>query len=163
MLKINATLVIQIVNIIVFFVIIKVFLYKPLMNIIRSRQDRIIKHITDAEAVRDEADEMKRKYKKKLDGVHTEGVKILKGYSDEGERIKNEEIRKAKKEAKRISEHTEVEIQHRREKATRDLKNQVSDLAVNISMKILSDYLDDDEQKDLAMKLAEKVKIHYEG
>ncbi|MCD4784299.1 MAG: F0F1 ATP synthase subunit B [Candidatus Eremiobacteraeota bacterium] len=163
MLKINATLIIQIINIIVFFVIIKVFLYKPLMNIIRSRQDRIIKHLADAEAVRDESDEMKRKYKKKLKEVHAEGAKILKEYSDEGKRIKNEEVQKAKDEAKRILEHTEVEVRHRREKASRDLKNQVSDLAVKISMRVLSDYLNIDEQKDLAMKLAEKVKIHYEG
>ena len=163
MLEINATLVIQIVNIIVFFIIIKVFLYKPLMSIIQYRQDRIIKHISDAEAVRDEADRMKKEYKKRLEEVHTEGIKILKEYSDEGERIKNEEIQKAKKEAKRILEHAEVEIQHRRDKAARDLKNQVSDLAVKISMRVLSDYLDIDEQKDLAMKLAEKVKMHYEG
>lgn len=158
MLEINATLIIQMLNIIVLFVVVRYFLFKPLVSVIQQRQERIIKHITDAEMVRDEAEEMKKSYQKRIDQVEGEGARILKEYRDEGERIKNELIAKGKEEVHRMITHANMEIHHKREAVLRDMKDRVSTLAVDMAQRLLEDYLDLNMQKDLAMKLAERVK-----
>lgn len=161
--EINATLIIQILNFVIFFAVVKIFLLKPLMNVIQIRQEKIIKFITDAEMVRDDAEKMKKQYKEKLDSIQAEGIGILKEYRDEGERIKAEIIQTGKKEAKRIMEHTNQEIKHRQEQAAREMKDQVAELAVELSQKILIDYIDIDAQQDITRKMTEKVKTLYDS
>ena len=161
--EINATLLIQLLNFIIFFAVVKLFLLKPLMNVISQRQEKIIKFITDAEMVRDEAETMKKQYKEKLNSIQIEGSNILKEYKEEGERLKTELIQSGKKEAKRIMDHTNLEIQHKREQASRQMKNQVAELAVSLSKKVLADYVDMDKQQDIARKMAEKVKTIYDS
>lgn len=161
--EINATLLIQILNFVIFFAVVKIYLLKPLMNVIQIRQEKIIKFITDAEMVRDDAEKMKKQYKEKLDSIQAEGINILKEYREEGERIKTELIQSGKKEAKRIMEHTNQEVKHRKEQAAREMKDKVAELAVDLSRKVLTDYLDIDAQQDIARKMTEKVKTLYDS
>ncbi len=108
--------------------------------------------------VRDEAEQMKKSYQERIGQVEGEGARILKEYRDEGSRIKNELIAQGKEEVHRMITHANIEIQHKREAAARDMKDQVSGLAVELAEKLLMEHLDLEQQKDLALKLAEKVK-----
>jgi len=161
--QINATLIVQIINFVIFFIIVKVFLIKPLMNVIQIRQEKIISFIVEAENVRDDAEKMKKKFKEKLSQMQIEGSKILKEYREEGERIKEEKIHKGREESRRILDHAVLEIKYKKDRVSREMKAQVMELAVDISKKALSDYLDMDKQQELAEKLAEKVELHYDS
>lgn len=157
MLKIDATLIIQIINLIVLYFVVKRFLYNPLAKVIEERQNTIIHHITEAEQVRDEALATKKEYEEVLIRVKDEGSKILRAYQEEAERIKANIIQEGRQEAKRIIESAYSEIEANKVIAYQEVRANAARIAVDLSGKILTECLDKNSQAEIARYLISKV------
>ncbi|MCE1248455.1 MAG: F0F1 ATP synthase subunit B [Firmicutes bacterium] len=158
MLDINSTVIVQILNLVIFFIIFVTLLYKPLMNIIKERQEQMIKHVEEAERVKNESIEARKQYLELHEKLQSQGASIIKDYKDEGERIKNEQISQGKQEARRIIDHANAEIEHQKEVALQGLKEKAVELAIKISEKALVDSLDVRTQQLIIDRVAEKVR-----
>lgn len=158
MLDINATVIVQILNLIIFFTIVMTLLYKPLMNIIKERQEQMVRHVEEAERVKNESLAARKQYLDLHEKLQSEGASIIKDYKEEGERIKNEQISQGKQEARRIIDHANAEIEHQRDVVLQGLKEKAVDLAIRISEKALVDSLDMKTQQLILDRVADKVK-----
>ena len=77
MLRLDINIVWTILNLLIIFAIVKIFLIKPIHKILDARQAEIDKQYADAKAAQDSADELKTKYEASLSGVQAEKESIL--------------------------------------------------------------------------------------
>ena len=69
MLRLDINIVWTILNLLIIFAIVKIFLIKPIHKILDARQAEIDKQYADAKAAQDSAEELKTKYEASLSGV----------------------------------------------------------------------------------------------
>ena len=72
MLRLDINIVWTILNLLIIFAIVKIFLIKPIHKILDARQAEIDKQYADAKAAQDSAEELKTKYEASLSGVQAE-------------------------------------------------------------------------------------------
>lgn len=77
MLRLDINIVWTILNLLIIFAIVKIFLIKPIHKILDARQAEIDKQYADAKAAQDSAEELKTKYEASLSGVQAEKEGIL--------------------------------------------------------------------------------------
>ena len=157
MVEIGGTLFFQMLNFVVLLVIIRLFMYKPLMRIIDERNAKIVKSQDDAESALAEAQNLKESYEAKLREIRQEASKIIADHLDEGKKIKYGLIQEGKAEARRTLDNATRDIAREQDKAMETLKGQVSDLAVRMAGKLLSESIDTTSGAKIIATLTEKV------
>ena len=77
MLRLDINLVFTIINLIVLFVLMRIFLFKPVNNIIAKREEAIRKQFDDADAAEKEAENLKTEYEASLAGAKDESARLI--------------------------------------------------------------------------------------
>ena len=88
-------------NLLILVLILKKFLFKPVQNIIRQREEEVEKVYSDADKALSDANAEKELYKKKLDDAKAEADSLIKTASDRAKAESSEIISGAKAEAER--------------------------------------------------------------
>ena len=127
----------------------KKFLFKPVMNMIQSRQDEIDNMYTQANNVKAKAEAMEVEYTEKLSVAHQTSEKIVKEAVARGQAREEEIIRKADEEASAIMKKASADIAMEKKKAINDAKNEISGLAMAIAGKIVERELNEADQSTL--------------
>ena len=127
----------------------KKFLFKPVMNMIQSRQDEIDNMYTQANNVKAKAEAMEVEYTEKLSVAHQTSEKIVKEAVARGQAREEEIIRKADEEANAIMKKASADIAMEKKKAINDAKNEISGLAMAIAGKIVERELNEADQSTL--------------
>ena len=81
MLKFDLNFLWTIINLILFFVLMRFLLFKPIKKILTQRQEMIDNQFKDAENAREQADSLKSLYEAELAGVEDEKKQIHTGHS----------------------------------------------------------------------------------
>ena len=131
-------LIINIINIIVLFVIVKSLAYKPVKNFLDARKARIDESLKNAESKNAEADTLKAQYEDALKQSRQESDKII-GEAELSAQKAADITEKARKDAER--EYNE---------RMSGLKADVTDIAFDISKKILSREVTDADNMAIA-------------
>ena len=113
MLRLDINLVFTIINLIVLFVLMRIFLFKPVNNIIAKREEAIRKQFDDADAVRKEAENLKTEYEASLAGA-----------KDESARLITEAKEKARGEYDRIVKSADEEVNNKIQKAQETIEEE---------------------------------------
>ena len=77
MIDINATLIAQILNFLILAGILRAFAYKPVVRMLKARQDRIQESLDKADADAEEADKLLAEYKAKLAEANVKAENIV--------------------------------------------------------------------------------------
>jgi F-type H+-transporting ATPase subunit b len=157
MLEFGPTLFIQIVNFVFLLLILKAFLWKPLMETLEKRQKHIESQIKEAEGINEEARDLKARYEEQLAKAREEAQKIIREASQQAESLKEQIINEAKEEAARIRRQAELDAEAEKGKAMLEVKRYMADLVVSAAAKILEDSLDKATQERLMMEFVRKV------
>ncbi len=78
MLRIDFNLVLTIINLIVLYLILKKFLFRPVMDIMEKREKMIADGISHASDRQEEAESLKKQYESALSGAKEESAKSMK-------------------------------------------------------------------------------------
>lgn len=133
----------QAMNFILLLLILNKFLYKPILNAIKTRQERIQKGLEDAERASRRLAEAEAEAERILSEARAKAQEILVQASQEGNRLKEDIIAQAKLEASRILERARMEAEREREMALAEIRRQAIDLAVLTARKIVGEALDE--------------------
>ena len=137
------------INLLILYFILKKILFKPIKNMIDSRQKEIDDMYSDAENSKSEAEKMKEEYEEKLSQANKESEEILKN-AQRRALLKEEEILKeANAEAARTLERAEEQIALEKKKALNEVKNEVSEMAIGIASAVIERDVKADEHKTL--------------
>ncbi len=150
MLEINPGLIVWTIIIFVLLAIILAkFAWKPILKMLGDREDKIRNALDEADRARTEAAELIRQNEKNLARAEEEYQKMLREGKAAAEKIKEDIIDKAKQQAQRELQQATSEIQRSLESAKQQLRNEVADLAIKATEKILDESLDEKRQKKL--------------
>lgn len=137
MLNLNWNIIWTFVNIIVLFVLLRIFLFKPVMKILDKRADEIKKTIDDADAAKREASELKAKYSEELRAAGTRADAIIKEATDNAKVQREKILDKAKKDADNIIKTAEKQTELDKQQAMKEMRSQIADVALKAAHKAM--------------------------
>ena len=143
-------LVINIINIIVLFVIVKSLAYKPVKNFLDARKARIDESLKNAENKNAEADALKAQYEDALKQSKQESDKIMGEAELSAQKRAAEITADADKKATDITEKARKDAEREYNERLAGLRADVTDIAFDISKKILSREVTDADNMAIA-------------
>lgn len=154
---ISYELVIQIINTIVLFWILKAVLFKRVLSIVDAREQGIKNDIATGEKAKNEGLSLKEQYESKLHVVKNEGQEIIKQATLRAEQKSDEIISSAKEEATNIKDRASREIAQEKEKVMNELKNDISSIAILAASKVIEEDIDQSKHEEMINKFIEEV------
>ena len=124
-------------NLLILYFILRKLLFAPIMNMIESRQKEIDDIYSEAEGYRTDAAKTKAEYEWKLDQVKAEGEEYLKNTVKLAHKKEEEILKEASDRAERTLKRAEEQIELEKKQAINDVKNQISDMAVDIAAAVI--------------------------
>ncbi len=137
------------VNIIILFILLKIFLFKPINKIMNERTRSIQDDIDSAEKSRREAEELKKQYADDLSGAKEEAQKIIMKAHDDAEAEKAAILKKSQEEASQIISDAGRTIENERRRVLQQAQSQIADLAIEAASKIIGENVDDEKNRRL--------------
>lgn len=136
-------------NTLLIFFVARKFLFKPVMKLIKDRQDEIDAMYLEANNAKDEALALEAQYKEKLSQAQTTGERMVREATERGQKREEEIIRQANAEAQAIMAKASADIAREKKKALNDAKDEISDIAMAIAEKVVGRELTDADHSDL--------------
>ena len=141
-------LIINIINIIVLFVIVRGLAYKPVKRFLDARKERVSKELSDAAQARQTAEEEALKYKELTEKSKMQQAEIINGAE-----------RTAKQNAAEITEKARENAQKEHDAQIAAMKGDIADIAFDISRQVLSREVTDEDN----MRIADSFFAKYQG
>ena len=145
------------VNTIALFLVLKKFLFKPVMKMITDRQKEIDDMYTDADTAKENALAMEAEYKQKLSQAAVTGERMVKEAVERGQRREEEILRQANMEASAIMEKASADIALEKKKALNDAKDEISDIAMAIAEKVVGREISGADHSDLVDSFIDRL------
>lgn len=141
--------------------LLKKFAWKPILSMIKEREQSIENALSAAEKAKEEMKALQSSNEKILAEARSERDALLKEARELKEKIIAEAKGIAAKEGERMLEATRLSIQNEKMAAIAEIKNQVATLSIEIAEKILKSELSTDEkQKTLVNTLLKEVNLN---
>ncbi len=150
-------LVSQIVNFALLALLLYFVAYKPILRMLDERSARIKKGLDDAEAASRRAAEMEQEFEARMTEARKEGQEIIAQATQMSEQARQEILDTARKESRAQIEKAKEEIARERELAMAELRQQVADLSLAISEKVIGETMDEQRQRQLIAQFLEQT------
>lgn len=145
---------------IVLFVLAK-YAWKPILKAVKTREDNIDNAISQAAKVQAEMAQLKNDNEALLTKAREERATMLKEAKDIKDKMITDAKDLAKAEANKIIVDAQAAINHQKMAALTDIKNQVGNLVIEVSEKVLRKELSNKaEQENFIKQLAGEVKLN---
>ena len=151
------TAAITIINLIVAFLVIKFFIYKPVLKIIQKRQAALDEELEGAKKSREEAQAVVDSSKETIDEAKRKASEIMEEAKANAEKQSKQVINQANEEAQHIIERAEEDAARMKRNAFETMKDDITDLSVQIAGHIIGDAVSKDELKKSAAKHTEEI------
>lgn len=125
-----------VVNLIVLYLLLKKLLFKPVMNMIESRQQEIDHNIAAAEDQRIKAEAMLEEYDGKLKNAHHEASQLVAQAKTRAEHEYQAVIKRAQLDSKRLTEESERQIENERQTMLAGVRKEVATLALMAAARV---------------------------
>jgi len=158
MIEINATLIIQIINFIVFSFLAYLLFYKPFKAIMEERKNIIQKNIQAAEDIRKDVEKIKQDLESKLNEIYKERENIIQEAMKEAENIKNYIIEEAQNKANEVQNKALKEIEIAQQKALEEIKNTYIEIVTSLAKGVLKEIIDPNLNKKIIEVANKKLK-----
>lgn len=134
-------------NLLILYLFLKKLLFKPLKNMIDSRQKEIDDMYANAEGKEAEAAELKASYEEKLEMANSESEEILKNAMRRAKLREEEILKEANEKAARTVERAYEQVELEKKRAINEVKNEVSEMAIGIASAVIERDVNGDEHK----------------
>ncbi len=131
------TMIFQILNLLLLMFLFKKFLFKPVTDILEKRKAEIDHHYEEAENAETAAKTMKAAYEEKMTGAREEADRVIATAQESASAISEDILNKARKDAAQIKQRAQNEINIEKQKAFDEVKNQLSDIAMDIASQVI--------------------------
>ena len=144
-------------NFLILYKIMKKLLFKPVMNMIDSRQKEIDGMYDDANKSKEDAAELKVQYEQRLANARDESEEILREASRKAQQNEERIIQEARVQAEDIIRRADAEIAQQRKKVVNELKNEISSISIGIAEKMLDREIKEEDHEALINRFIEEM------
>ena len=143
------TIIFQFCNLLILCLLIKKFLFKPVMAMLDQRQKEVDTIYDAANDDRAQAAELKQSYDKRMAGAREEADQLMKKTLASANQRSEAIIDDAQKQVSGMMRRAESEIEQERLKAFTEVRNELSEMAVDIAGQIVNREINGDDHKKL--------------
>ncbi len=131
------SVIVQGIGFLILLVILKKFLFGKISAMIRARTEEVKSTYEKTERDRADAEQLKLDYQRKLSDAEAEVARRVQEAINEGSRIGEEIVKRAKEEVELMKVKAQEGIDQERKKALADIRNQVVTLSILASSRII--------------------------
>lgn len=142
-------LVVFIINFIILLVLLRIFLYKPVLKMLDERSKRTKEGMELAEATKQEYEEAKGEVQKQIEKGRQEAQAIIAQAMQVGERLKEESRQEATEQAQLIIDRTRAELEAERDKIVESLRQEFVNISISAAEKVIKETLDKEKHRKL--------------
>lgn len=150
-------IVVSLLNLALLFLIIKKFLYQPVKNVLKSRQDKIDEKNNKADEYLSEAENTKLELEAKLNEAENKADEILNDATVNAERRKGKIISEARDEADAIIRQAKTNAELEMKKAENDIKTQIVDVSFELSKKLIEREIKEEDHHNLIDSFIDQI------
>lgn len=143
------TSIFAICNLLILFLLVKKFLFKPVNAILEARQKEIDDLYSEANKDRSDAAGVKAEYDQKMRGAREEADGIVRSAMDSARRRSEQIVGEAASQAARMKQKAAGDIEQERRKAFAELQGELSGMAVDIAEKMVGREINEKDQQAL--------------
>lgn len=148
---------ISLANLLILFLILKKFLYKPVLRMLEARQNAVEEQYSAADEAKRAAIADKEEYAEKLSHAEAEADAMRKSAAEEAKRHGERIVEEARDKADGIVRQAEAQIELDRKKAEAEIKREIADVSAALAEKLIERELDTESHRDLIDSFIEKV------
>ena len=148
----------QIINFLIILFILKRFAYKPVLDILKKREDSIKEGLKQAEEGKNFLDEALEKEKKILQEAHRRAEKIIEDAKNQSIEIGKETAENTKKQVESMMTAAREQMMQEAKDAEKKIAIKVSELAVEFLQKSMRDVFNDRQQEELTQAALKKMR-----
>ena len=142
----------QIVNFLIILFVLKRFMYKPVLNMLKKREDEIKKGLKNSEEAQKKLEDASEKETLILQKAHEKAEKIVNDAKLEAVEAKNKIEENAKKESERMINEAHLAIEQETKEAEERLTKKIGGIAVTLLEASLKGIFGEKEQKTILKK-----------
>ena len=142
----------QIFNFFVLFILLRRFLFKPMVTMLESRKQRIADGLQAAEMARREAEAERAQLQTQIDTERREAMERVAAASKRGETLAAEIESSARQDAQKIVDDARTEAVRERERIIAEAQDQIAELAMLAAEKVLG--------RELSSRDAQRAFVH---
>ena len=135
-----------VVNFVILVFLLRVFLYRPVLNMLGQRRERIQESLAEADRVRQEAAVQRSEFERELEEARRTSQEAAVRAAQETEKMRDAILAEARKEADRILDQARQQIEMDRRQAVAELRHGVVDLAVDLARRVIGETVTVDER-----------------
>ena len=134
------------------------FAWKPLLKMLKDREDLIRSSLEDAEKAQTELAKLNAEGEKIINKARAEAQEILSQCKSSAATLKEETLKDAKEKAKVIADNAEKQILVEKEKAIEEIKSEVVNLSLSVAEKLIKKNISVEDNKALIDESLSQVK-----
>jgi F-type H+-transporting ATPase subunit b len=139
----------QIINFLVIMTLLRMFLYRPVLNMLEQRREKIRESLSAAEVARAEAATRGRENEEIIANARREGQDIIRQAEESARRRADEIVARSREEAAALRQRAEAEIEYERQQTMSSLREDVAQLSLAIARKTIGASLVDERAHSL--------------
>ncbi|MBO4220215.1 MAG: F0F1 ATP synthase subunit B [Clostridia bacterium] len=144
-------------NLVILFLLLKKFLYKPVTKMLASRQSELDARYKAAEEAERSAEEDRKIWSEKMDRADAEAEGILREASEKAGAKSERIVSEAKEKAREIMSRAEEEARLEYLKAQDDIKVEIVDLSTALAEKMLKREIKDEDHRELIRSFIDRM------
>ena len=134
------------------------FAWKPLLKMLKDREELIRSSLEDAEKAQTELAKLNAEGEKIINKARAEAQEILSQCKSSAATLKDETLKDAKEKAKVIADNAEKQILVEKEKAIEEIKSEVVNLSLSVAEKLIKKNISVEDNKALIDESLSQVK-----
>jgi F-type H+-transporting ATPase subunit b len=147
----------QIINFLLLFGLLSIFLWRPLMNMLDSREMKIQKGLEDAAAAANARRNAEAEAEKIVAAARAEAQRVVEEARGRGDELAKLVENEARTEAEQIRAEGRIRVNEERDRQLADMRGQVASIAVAVAQRLIGETLDEKRQQALVNDFFSKV------
>ncbi len=148
---------ISLCNLVILYIIIKKFLYKPVRKILDKRQAELDEKYQDAENAKQDAMADRDEWEQRMKDVDVTADALLRDAEADADRQSDRIVAEARERAEHIIDEAEKTIELERKKSAEGMKQEIIDISALLAEKMLNREIDIEDHRDLIDSFIDEI------
>lgn len=142
-------LLVQIFNFAIVLLVLKAWVFEPIINMLEQRRETIEKGIEDARVAAEARANAEQEAETILADARAKANQIVRDATDRADAVAQEIKNEAEEEAEKAKEAALADAQQERDRILADVRGQIASLAIAAAQKLIGESLDEQRQRNL--------------
>lgn len=151
-------LIAQIINFVILLLLLRRFLYKPLVGLLEQRRETIEKSQKQAAEIEKRFADFQIEHQQRIEESKQEAVALVAKAKEAAESLRQETLKSTQAEAEKLLTRANQEISSQKEKMLKEAKSEIGQLVIAATEKILGQTMTKDTQEKLLKEALEGAK-----